>query len=190
MNPATPYHSGGSLDPDARRELLRLARVTLFEYLARGAIPAYAPLHRALEARAGAFVSLHRALELRGCIGRIVPDGALFRTVQECAIGAAVDDGRFGCVTIGEVPELAIEISVLEPPRRIAGIEEIEVGRHGLIISRRGLRGLLLPQVASHNGWERETFLAQTCRKAGLPLEAWHDPATTIEVFAAEVFGE
>jgi AmmeMemoRadiSam system protein A len=178
------------LDDSAKNELLALARRTLESYLARGEIPGYFTSRLELCARCGAFVSLHRGKDLRGCIGLLTPDEELYRTVQRCAISSAVEDSRFPPVTYEELPDLTIELSILAPLQTIRDPVEIEVGRHGLLISREGRRGLLLPQVATENLWDRETFLSQTCRKAGLPPNAWRDPDTSIESFTAQVFSE
>jgi len=144
-----------------------------------------------LLAPCGAFVTLHtKEGALRGCIGLIEARLPLIETIYEMAIAAATQDPRFPPVSCAEVPHLHIEISVLSLPREIQDINEIEVGRHGLIISRGGRRGLLLPQVATEYNWDREEFLQHTCMKAGLPPEAWRDSGTKIECFEAEVFGE
>jgi AmmeMemoRadiSam system protein A len=129
-----------------------------------------------------------REAELRGCVGYVLPTCAVFRAVAETARAAAFDDNRFSPVTQEEAPHLEVELSILSPPQPVRA-EEIEVGRHGLLISWQGRRGLLLPQVPVERGWDRTTFLEQTCRKAGLPRDAWHRGAM-IEAFTAEVFGE
>ncbi len=178
------------LDEPAQKELLALTRATLESYFATGRIPENQPLRPELSVRSGAFVSLHRGEELRGCIGYLSDEGELYRTVQRCALGAALEDTRFDPVTIAEIGDLKIEISVLSPAQRITDVDLIEVGRHGLIISLGGFRGLLLPQVASKYNWDRDTFLAQTCRKAGLPAHAWRQPNTVIQIFEAQVFSE
>ena len=178
------------LDDDACKELLRLARAALEAYLANGMRPSGWTDIPGLNAHCGAFVSLHRGRELRGCIGQISADRELFRVVQDCAVSAAADDTRFPPVEAAELPDLDIEISVLSPLHRVAAPEEITVGMHGILVTRGHRRGLLLPQVASQYGWNRETFLAHTCRKAGLPESAWKDPGTVIEVFEAQVFSE
>jgi AmmeMemoRadiSam system protein A len=128
-----------------------------------------------------------RGEELRGCVG-YVTTCPVYRAVAETARAAAFDDNRFPPVTREEAPDLAIELSILSPAQAIPP-EEIEVGRHGLLISWHGRRGLLLPQVPVEHAWDRTIFLEQTCRKAGLPPDAWQKGAT-IEAFTAEVFGE
>jgi AmmeMemoRadiSam system protein A len=139
---------------------------------------------------AGAFVSVHHRGELRGCIGQIEARQPLAAAVAQCAVSAATRDPRFRPITIRELQEdTEIEISVLTPMQRVGSPEEIEVGRDGLLIEQGPRTGLLLPQVATEWGWDRDTFLAQTCRKAGLPLDAWQHGAV-IYKFQAEVFSE
>jgi uncharacterized protein len=179
-----------TLDEQARAEMLRLARKTLETYVFSGAIPAYTTENPVLLQHAGAFVSLHEDGDLRGCIGQISEDQELYRVVQSCVLSAAFEDGRFAPVSKEEVPRLHIEISVLSPLERVADVGQIEVGKHGLYISSGPWHGLLLPQVATEYGWSREMFLANTCRKAGLPEDAWKDRSTIIRSFEAQVFGE
>jgi AmmeMemoRadiSam system protein A len=137
----------------------------------------------------GIFVSLHKLGELRGCIGNVHPVTPLLRSASECAIAAAVGDPRFAPLALGELLEVEFEISVLSPMQHVHDVGDIEVGKHGLLISKRNARGLLLPQVATAYGWTRERFLEETCRKAGLRPDDWKDGAT-IECFSALVFGE
>ncbi len=178
------------LNDEACGELLDLARMTLRSYLGTGEVPAYEVRDPALLAPAAAFVSLHQGAELRGCIGLLSGDVDLYRTVQRCVISAALEDARFRPVTMAELPGLTIEISVLGAPKPIQDMNLIEVGRHGLIVTLGGARGLLLPQVATQYGWDREMFLAQTCRKAGLSAQAWRQPKAVIQIFDAQVFSD
>jgi AmmeMemoRadiSam system protein A len=140
----------------------------------------------------GVFASLYIHGELRGCVGYVLPTFSVYRAVAETARAAAFNDNRFQPVTKDEAPNLQIELSILSPPQPIDP-EAIEVGRHGLLITERGTqhgtRGLLLPQVATERQWDRITFLEQTCRKAGLPTDAWRNGAS-IQAFTAEIFGE
>jgi AmmeMemoRadiSam system protein A len=144
----------------------------------------------ALEQERGAFVTLKEHGELRGCIGYVAPMKPLYMTVRDVAAMAAVKDRRFRPVSQSELGELEYEISVLSPLRRVLDIREITVGQHGLLVRNGDSEGLLLPQVASEEGWDRNTFLEQTCYKAGLPLQAWRDAGTDIFRFSALVFGE
>jgi AmmeMemoRadiSam system protein A len=135
----------------------------------------------------GVFVSIHRGAELRGCVGTIEPQEPLYRSIARCAVAAASRDTRFTPVQLLELPELQFEISVLFQLQDVIDIEAIEIGIHGLVISRGNARGLLLPQVAVQYQWNREQFLNETCRKAGLPPSAWKQGAR-IQSFTAEVF--
>ncbi|MFH1782618.1 MAG: AmmeMemoRadiSam system protein B [Candidatus Omnitrophota bacterium] len=138
----------------------------------------------------GAFVTIKKEGQLRGCIGYVVGVKPLHQTVRSVARSAALDDPRFRPVSKGELDELELEISALTPLKKIASIDEIEVGMHGLVIKKGFRQGLLLPQVATEYNWDKETFLGHTCQKAGLPTDAWKDPGTEILVFSAEVFDE
>ena len=141
-----------------------------------------------LDAPAGAFVSLHKKGHLRGCIGYVHAVRSLCRTVMEAAEAAASRDPRFPPVQAVELPDLDVEISVLSLFWAVRP-EEIQVGTHGLLITQDRRHGLLLPQVALEQQWDRERFLEETCRKAGLAPDAWRRGAT-IEAFTADVFGE
>jgi AmmeMemoRadiSam system protein A len=173
--------------PDERRLLLRLAHDAILSALEGRDIPLDPPTDHLGEPR-GAFTSLYRGGELRGCVGYVLPVSPVYRAVADTARAAAFEDTRFHPVTLFEAPQLEIELSILSPPQPIS-VDDIVIGRHGLLISMAGRRGLLLPQVPTEHHWDRTTFLEQTCRKAGLPLDAWNQGAT-IEAFTAEVFGE
>ncbi len=142
-----------------------------------------------LDACRGAFVTIHRRGELRGCLGRIEADLPLAGVVAELAASVSDSDPRFEPVDPLELAEIDIEISVLTPMIEVSSIEEIEVGRHGLLIEQGLCHGLLLPQVATEHGWDRETFLGHACQKAGLPFDAWRNGARVL-VFEAQIFGE
>jgi hypothetical protein len=141
-----------------------------------------------LEGKRGAFVSLHKGGRLRGCIGQIVPAKALYQTIEDMAVAAAFDDPRFEPLSARELKDLELEISVLTPMERLKSPEEIEIGKHGLYIKKGFYSGLLLPQVAAEYGWDRNTFLEETCRKAGLPRTAWKEKGTEIYIFSADIF--
>ncbi|PID38132.1 MAG: AMMECR1 domain-containing protein [Proteobacteria bacterium] len=182
------------LDAEQRAELLSVARRRLERHFDSGQ-PSVEVSDPALLRPAGAFVSLHRraptagAPRLRGCIGTFEERDPLVDTVERMTIAAATQDPRFSAVRAEELTELAIEISVLSPRRRVSA-EEVVVGRHGVFITLGSRRGVLLPQVATEHGWDRQTFLEHTCQKAGLPRDTWRDAQTQIEVFSAQVFGE
>lgn len=142
-----------------------------------------------LRAAAGAFVSIHIGTDLRGCVGRPQSDQPLVEVVRSCAVSAATADRRFPSLTSAEWPRVSIEISVIGPIEPVVDLLEIEVGRHGLIAQLGPRRGLLLPQVATEWGWDREEFADHTCRKAGLPTDAWRTGAQLFR-FEAQVFGD
>lgn len=169
--------------------MLGLARLTIRTYLAKGRFPEYEPQGDGLKKNMGAFVSLHEGERLRGCIGVFVSEKPLYRTVMEMGVSAATDDPRFSSVTTEELPRINIEISVISPLEKIKDIVEIEVGRHGLYIVKGKRRGVLLPQVATEFGFDCDTFLDQTCVKAGLMPGDWREGAD-IYIFEAEVFSE
>jgi AmmeMemoRadiSam system protein A len=171
-----------------RQLLLRLARDTMTAHVT--GVRAPAPDLAGVLARPGAaFVTLHAQGELRGCIGHLEVDEPLGRVIPRCAIGACSRDPRFAPVSVDELPAIDIEVSLLGPMEAIAGASDIEVGRHGLVVESGWQRGLLLPQVALEWNWDADAFLTQTCRKAGLPVEAWKTGAKLWR-FEAEVFGE
>ncbi len=143
-----------------------------------------------LRQKRGAFVTLKKNGSLRGCIGYIKAYKPLAETVQEMAVAAAFHDPRFPSLKPEELKQLTFEISVLSPLKRIKDVNEIEVGKHGIYIIRGNRSGLLLPQVATEYGWDRQTFLKQTCHKAGLQADAWMDDATEIYIFSADYFGD
>lgn len=167
--------------------MLRLAHDSIASSLENRDLSLEIPNPHLAEHR-GVFTSLYLRGELRGCVGYVMPTLPVYRAVAETSRAAAFDDNRFPPVTRDEAPDLEIELSILSPPQ-VAHAEEIEVGRHGLLVTWQGRRGLLLPQVPVEQEWDRTTFLDQTCRKAGLPPNAWKNGAT-IEAFTAEVFGE
>ena len=179
------------LTPEERQELLRVARDGL-EAAVAGRPPDVHPAERTghLAEPGACFVTLYEGGELRGCIGGLEARMPLSDCVRAMAEAAALRDPRFHPVAPAELPGIDLSLSVLTPLRRIDDPRHLEPGVHGLVVSRGHARGVLLPQVAAERDWDRETFLAQTCRKAGLPEDAWRDPATTLEVFTAEVFAE
>jgi uncharacterized protein len=194
---------GLTLEAADRRALLDIAREAIRSRVGASGPPSR-PSPRAASARqAGfqadssgdplsrpcpAFVTLRHGDELRGCIGHLEADRPLADVVARAAVAAATEDPRFPPVTAAELDELAVEISVLGPMQLVSDPMTIEVGRHGLVVHAGARRGLLLPQVASEWGWDRETFLEQLCVKAGLPRGAWR--TAELFIFEAEVFGD
>ena len=183
----------GTLEAREREELLKLARQTVTAYLGGQPLPEVKveQLPAALRENGACFVTLENHGRLRGCIGNMTAEGPLYKAVMRNAVSAC-QDYRFANepVAAGELGEIDIEISYLTPMKRIDKTESVIVGRHGLMMAMGGHRGVLLPQVAARRGWTREEFLGETCRKAGLPLDAWKQPAMEIYSFEAEVFGE
>jgi AmmeMemoRadiSam system protein A len=177
------------LDQEEQSFLLKLARETIEGYLKSGKRPRPKAVPKKLGEKRGAFVTLKVDGQLRGCIGYPVPHKPLVDTVVEMAIAAATQDYRFLPIKREELGGLEIEISVLTLPRPIQDAGEVEVGRHGIIISKGFDRGLLLPQVPTEYGWDRETYLRHGCLKAGLDEDEWKKGAA-IEVFEAQVFSE
>jgi AmmeMemoRadiSam system protein A len=171
-----------------QRLLLQIARDAIIAHVI--GTPPPEPVTTGAAARhGGAFVTLHSHGELRGCIGHVEADEALGPTIARCAVAACSSDPRFPAVTAGEIADLDIELSLLGALEPIVGLDEIEIGRHGLVVEMGWHRGLLLPQVATEWNWDREAFVAHTCQKAGLPRDAWKRGAKLWR-FEAEVFGE
>jgi AmmeMemoRadiSam system protein A len=174
--------------PEQRVDLLGLAHEAILAKIDGRTLSPPAPHPEWLAEHRGVFSTLYLHGQLRGCVGYAMPITPLFRAVTETACAAAFNDTRFVPVTSQEAQLLEICLSILSPLAPIRA-EDIVVGRHGLLISDGARRGLLLPQVPVENGWDRETFLQQTCCKGGLPLDAWRKGAT-IEAFTAEIFGD
>jgi len=172
-----------------RGALVGIARAAIRARLGLGPPPAI-PETGGLGERRGAFVTLHRGGELRGCIGRFEPEGSLARTVADMAVAAAFDDPRFPQLGAEEADDLDIHVSALGPRVPLSDPELLRVGRHGLVVTQGWHRGVLLPVIAVEQGWDPPTFLKHTCLKAGLRADAWRDPATTLETFEAEEFGD
>lgn len=178
-----------SLAPDEKEGLLRLARASLTEFVERQSVIEDTSGRAKFAEPRGVFVTLRKNGELRGCIGFAEPVAPLGRAVVQAAIYAATEDPRFPPVKPAELKDIRVEVSVMTPLREITDARKVEVGRHGLVVSRGERRGLLLPQVPVENGWDRETFLEQASLKAGLPPDAWRRGAKLF-VFEAIVFGE
>ena len=182
------------LNESEKKALLQLARATLEKWVKRGdsltndELRAFGPTDT-MRQRSGVFITLNMKGALRGCIGYITGSTALYKAVIENTVNAASNDPRFSPVRENELPDIDIEISVMSPLEEIRGPEEIEVGKHGLVVERDWSKGLLLPQVAPEWGWDRYEFLEQTCLKAGLSRNAWKKGAKIFR-FSAQVFGE
>jgi uncharacterized protein len=178
-----------SLADCEKKLLLEVARRSCASAVERRDSPPDLPVSDALRRPGGAFVTLHRGSRLRGCIGHLPSREPLIEVVARCARSAALEDPRFSPVRPEEIAEIDIEISVLSPLEEIAP-NNIEAGKHGLVVSQGWQRGVLLPQVAAQFGWTAEKLLEETCVKAGFDRAAWKDPQTHIQAFTAEVFSE
>jgi MEMO1 family protein len=176
------------LNADEKALLHRIARQSIEARLLSKKAPSLDDLPAALRENRGAFVTLNKHGQLRGCIGRLAADRPLGEVVAEMALAAAFQDPRFRPLTADELKDLELEISVLTPFTKISSTDEIQVGKHGILMRKGGSSGLLLPQVATDYGWDRTTFLEHTCQKAGLPKDAWKDQSTEIYIFSANVF--
>ncbi len=180
------------LTPEEEKSLLRLARQEIVAGLGLtdDRMEPPGPRTETMEIPCGAFVTLHQGGSLRGCIGHIQGTQPLADTIREMAAAAAFQDPRFPALTPEEYPDIDIEISVLTPLEKTENPEAIQPGVHGLLLRRGRQSGLLLPQVALEEDWDRETFLNHTCLKAGMAPGCWQDPQTEIYTFRALVFGE
>lgn len=179
------------LDEKAQKEALIIARKTLEEYLLNTKIPQIIPENKILLEKLGAFVTLHNHGQLRGCIGRFEPDIPLYQVIQQMTRDAAVNDPRFQPVTKDELKDINIEISVMTPKKKINNWQDIELGKHGVVVQGEGRAGTFLPQVATETGWSKEEFLGNLCtRKLGLSGECYKDPEVNLYTFEAEVFKE
>jgi AmmeMemoRadiSam system protein A len=172
-----------------RGALLDLARRAIAEAVSHQRLVANIPQDGVFAEKHGVFVTIHTRGRLRGCIGVVEPSEPLGDSIVRSAASAALQDPRFSPVGAEELSELQIEISLLSVPEPILP-ENIEIGKHGLLISQDTKRGLLLPQVAVHHGLDRERFLEETCRKAGLNAQAWKERETQIRGFTCEVFSD
>ena len=172
-----------------QKDLLKIARDTIVSYVGSAAIPSVESASRGLNLECGCFVTIKQHGHLRGCIGNFVSEVPLYRLVQEMAVSAATRDPRFYPMKKQDLDAFVLEISVLSPLELISSVDRIKVGTHGIYLVKNGFRGVLLPQVASEYGWDRETFLKHTCLKAGLPENAWQKDCE-IYIFTAQVFGE
>jgi AmmeMemoRadiSam system protein A len=168
MRPDSP-----SLTPDQRVLLLAVARDAIRARVKAGEVRLLPVDDPVLTAPGAAFVTLRKGRALRGCIGHVEAVKPLIEAVAHCAVSAATADPRFAPVQAADLPHLRLEISVLSPLVPAARPDEIEPGRHGVLVRQAARQALLLPQVATEFGWGRETFLRQLCLKAGLPQDAW-----------------
>lgn len=185
------YDKSSKLQLKSQKELLKIARTTLEYYLKEGKMPNVSVDDPKLDEELGVFVTLRKNGQLRGCIGELGPNEPLWKVVRQKAIDAAIYDPRFLPVTFEELEKIKIEISVLSPQKKISDWRKIELGKHGVVV-KKGLRsGVFLPQVATENNWDLDTFMGQLCsQKAGLPWDCWKGKDTELFVFTAQVFEE
>ncbi|GAM07953.1 protein aq_1444 [Geobacter sp. OR-1] len=174
---------------DDRRQLLHIAREAITSFVSTGSVSTREAKSEKLQQCFGCFVTIKVDEKLRGCIGNFISDKPLCKLVPEMATAAATKDPRFYPMKKQDLDNFALEISVLSPLQKIAAIDEIHVGTHGIYMERNFHRGVLLPQVATEYGWDRDTFLQQTALKAGMGKDDWKEN-TDIYVFSAEVFNE
>jgi AmmeMemoRadiSam system protein A len=184
--------SDSPISRDEQKKLLRWVRAAA-EAAVRGEPPMEIPeteLTERLRARHGVFVTLKKQGELRGCIGKMDFERPLWVNALDAAVASALEDPRFSPVEPQELGEIAMEISILNPPEDIARPEMFDVTRHGIIVEKGWRHALFLPKVAQEQGWDATMTLEMVCEKAGLPTDAWRDPAARLQVFTAFEFGE
>jgi len=191
---ATAFMYDDKNNPELTRKeqktLLMIARKTLEEFISNGNVPKFDIKENRLLEKRGVFVTLKKHHELRGCIGYIMPVEPIYKAVIEMTISSSTKDPRFLPVSKKELKDISIEISALTPLKPVENPNQIEVGKHGIYITKGSRSGLLLPQVATENKWNREEFLRHTCMKAGLPQNAWKEKDTKIYTFTAQIFSE
>ena len=190
INPDFIEKENLGLDGAEKQTLLKIARDSIEASVSGKKYHPSVPKNSKLLKPSGAFVTLREKGELRGCIGYIEARVPLFETVAQTASKAAMCDPRFEAVGKDELRDIEVEISVLSPLRKIISTDEIILGKHGLLIERGYYHGLLLPQVATENNWNKEQFLEYTCMKAGIGTDCYKQSGTNIYIFEAEVFGE
>lgn len=179
-----------ALSEDSRRYLLSLARRSVAGRFDGEDIPRDPPDDPLLQHPCGAFVTWKDGDSLRGCIGRMESDRPVWETVAAMARAAAFEDPRFPAVSRDELDRLSVEISLLTPFESLEDPMAVEVGKHGLLVEKGVLRGVLLPQVAAERGWTPEEFLRNVCLKASLPADAWKDADTKLFSFSAVIVSE
>lgn len=178
------------LGDERKRTLLKIAREAITAAVDGKAPPPVTSTDPELGRPSGVFVTLHEDDELRGCIGYVEPVFPLGQATQDAAVKAALEDPRFDPVIAPEVARVSIEISVLSALEELRDLRAVEVGKHGLVIESGRHRGLLLPQVATEYGWDREQFLTHTALKAGLPPDSWKQAGVRLFTFTVEKFSE
>jgi uncharacterized protein len=179
-----------SLTSSEKSTLLNIARQAIETVVRTGQVQVEPREEKTLNVRSGCFVTIRNSGTLRGCIGNFQSELPLFKEVAEMAAASATKDPRFYPMKEEDLGHFSLEISVLSPLHKIDSISEIEVGKHGIYLEKSYYRGVLLPQVAVEHGWDRTTFLQQTCLKAGLATDAWQSDDAEIYIFSAQIFSE
>ena len=178
------------LNAHEKQVLLAIARQAIILGVQSGQEYVEPREEKTLNQRNGCFVTIKQNGQLRGCIGNFQSELPLFKEVAQMAQASAAKDPRFYPLKEEDLDNFNLEISVLSPLQKAENIEDIEVGKHGIYIEKSFYRGVLLPQVATEHKWDRQTFLKQTCIKAGLSTDAWEADDADIYIFSAQVFGE
>ncbi len=178
------------LSENEQKILLDIARTAIENHVCNNNVCVIPREERRLNYKRGCFVTIKQDGMLRGCIGNFQSELSLFKEVAEMAVASASNDPRFYPLCIRDLDTITLQISVLSSLEKISNIDEIVVGKHGIYLEKNHYRGVLLPQVAIENKWDRNKFLDQTCIKAGLSTRAWQDTDTDIYIFSAEVFSE
>ena len=178
------------LTKEEKLSLLKLAKESVFANVQQQSLPSTESSFAKLNEPGAAFVTLHVDGKLRGCMGTFAWRSTHTEIVQQMALYASTRDPRFPSIDESDLSSMTVEISVLSSPIEVGGLDEIQIGRDGLIISHQNARGVLLPQVATDRDWDVKTFLEHTCLKAGLPTDAWKREDVQIQRFEAEVFSE
>ena len=179
-----------ALKSKEKKALLEIARKAIRATVLKTDEPPEPREEKSLNMRNGCFVTIKQDGELRGCIGNFQSELPLFKEVAEMAAASASKDPRFYPLQEGDLDTISLEISVLSPLEKIDNIEEIVIGKHGIYLEKGYYRGVLLPQVAIDNEWDRDTFLKHTCLKAGLPTDSWEAEDADIYIFSAQIFSE
>jgi len=187
--PAQTTAAASTLTDEQKQVLLAFARNTIRQYLETETTPLFRRDDPVFQQKQGAFVTLKKHGELRGCIGQMSEDLPLYQTIGRMAISAALHDSRFSRLSLSELKDVEIEISVLTPYQRIDSADKIQVGRDGLLLKRSGRSAVFLPQVAPEQGWTRNDMLDNLCRKAGLSSDCWRQGAE-FYTFQAIIFSE
>jgi AmmeMemoRadiSam system protein A len=189
LSRSAPPSKADPLKDAEKKMLLKFARESIQRYLTTETLPLARNFPNRIQYPQGAFVTLKKNGDLRGCIGNLTGDSELGLTVGNMALQAALNDRRFKPVSLAELKDLEIEISVLTPMKPVSSPEEIVVGRDGILLSKSGASAVFLPQVAEENNWDRTETLENLCQKGGLPADCWEEDAQ-FQVFQADVFSE